>query len=143
LTGDARYLDYGQPSTRTKEMATADDDGVAETHHQEEEGEPFVETAPADDTADLPPQRAEHGAERDNVPKVVRKQNGRYPPRNSLSRPEETHPAAEEPRNTRARRRSSDEQFLTELPEDLFDWPETRREFGSTEPPRDGQSSNE
>lgn len=143
LTGDARYLDHGQPTSRTKETASADEDGVAETHYQEEEGEPFVETASADDTVDLPPRRAEHDAERDNVPKVVRKQNGRYPPRTSLPRPEEVHPAAEGPRNTRARRGASDEQFLPELPEDLFDWPETRREFGSTDHPRDGKSNNE
>ena len=136
LTGDARYLDYAQPITKTKEVATADQDGVAETDRLE--GEPFAAAASADDTVDLPPQP---DAERDNVvPKVVRKQNGRYPPRNRLPHHEEVYPDAEEPRSTRARRKPSDEQFLPELPDDLFDWPETRREFGSTDQrPQDGR----
>jgi hypothetical protein len=50
------------------------------------------------------------------------------------------YPDAEQPRSSRTRRRHSDEQFLPELPADLFDWPETRREFGSTDRPQDGQS---
>ena len=31
----------------------------------------------------------------------------------------------------RARREPLDEHFLPELPDDLFDWPEPRRDFGS------------
>ena len=140
LTGDARYLDYAQPTTKTKEVPTAEEDGVAETHYLEERAEPFVDATSADDTVDLPPPRAEPEAERNNVPKVVRKQNGRYPPRNRPTHPEEAYPTVEEPGVTRARRKPSEGQFLPELPDDLFDWPETRREFGSTERHQDGQS---
>jgi pimeloyl-ACP methyl ester carboxylesterase len=138
LTGDARYLDYAQQTTKTKEAA-ADQDEVAETDYPEGESEPFAAAESADDTVDLPPQP---DAERDNVPKVVRKQNGRYPPRNRLPHREEVYPDVDEPRSNRARRKPSDEQFLPELPDDLFDWPETRREFGSTERPQDGQSED-
>ena len=143
LTGDARYLDYAQPTSKTKEVATAEEGGAAETRYPEERDEPFVDTATADDTVDLPPQHTEPEAGRDNVPKVVRKQNGRYPPRNRLPHPEEAYPSAEEPGGTRARRKPSDEQFLPELPDDLFDWPETRREFGSTERRQDRQSDGQ
>src|SRR5215210_7079169 len=136
LTGDARYLEYAQPTTKTREAAIADQDRVAETDHLEGENEPFTAAASANDTVDLPPQP---DAERDSVPKVVRKQNGRYPPRNRLPDREEVYPDAEQPRSNRARRKPSDEQFLPELPDDLFDWPETRREFGSTERPQDGR----
>jgi hypothetical protein len=66
------------------------------------------------------------------VPKVVRKQNGRYPARNRPTRPEKPYPP-EEPKIARTRREPTDEDFLPELPEDLFDWPETRREFGPGE----------
>ena len=139
LTGDARYLDYVQPITKTRGVTTSDQDEVAETNHLEGEDEPFADTAVADDTVDLPPQP---DAERDSMPKVVRKQNGRYPPRNRLPHREEVYPEAEEPRSSRSRRRPSDEQFLPDLPEDLFDWPETRREFGSAERPQDGRSED-
>jgi hypothetical protein len=45
----------------------------------------------------------------------------------------------------RARREPLDEGFLPELPDDLFDWPETRRDFESRgrrqDDPPDGDSS--
>ena len=43
----------------------------------------------------------------------------------------------------RARREPTDEDFLPELPEDLFEWPETRREFGSRERRQDGSSDGQ
>jgi len=131
LTGDPRYLDYVLPTQETREAATAPDEQPAETHYPPEAGEPPTEApSPSDDTVDLPPRATDLNP--DSVPKVVRKQNGSYPARNRSPRSEEPFPA-EEPRITRARREPADEHFLPELPEDLFDWPETRREFGPSE----------
>ena len=133
LTGDARYLDYVHPVPETE--------GEVETHHagggEEEE---YDTTGPSDDTVDLSPRPTEFEAERDNVPRVVRKRGGRYPAR---IRPQQPYPDAVEEQPTsrgRARRGPSDEDFLPELPDDLFDWPETRREFGSRERRQDGLS---
>jgi hypothetical protein len=133
LTGDARYLDYVHPVPETE--------GEVENHHagggDEEE---YDTTGPSDDTVDLSPRPTEFEAERDNVPRVVRKRGGRYPAR---IRPQQPYPDAVEEQPTsrgRARRGPSDEDFLPELPDDLFDWPETRREFGSRERRQDGLS---
>ena len=138
LTGDARYLDYVQPAAAANEEATGDGDMVAETAYPEGDEEvPSGTISSSDDTVDLTPRPPELDAERDSVPNVVRKQDGRYPARDRSPQPEKSYPAAEEPRVTRARREPSDEHFLPELPDDLFDWPEPRREFGSDEPRRD------
>ena len=130
LTGDPRYLDYVPPTQQEPagEQASETDD-VAEADES---------PAPTDDTVDLPPPATNLDADRDSVPKVVRKQNGRYPARNRLPRPEETL-QAEDPKVNRARREPTDEHFLPDLPEDLFDWPETRREFGPRERRRDDE----
>src|SRR5215203_4558893 len=132
LTGDTRYLDYAHPVPETKEEG--------ETHHagggDEEE---YDTTGPSDDTVDLSPRPTELEPERDNVPRVVRKHGGRYPAR---IRPQ--HPVEEQPTSgDRARREPSDQDFLPELPDDLFDWPETRREFGSRERRQDGLSDGQ
>ena len=117
LTGDPRYLDYipptPAPAATTEQQQPAQANDLAEAQET---------PAPTDDTVDLPPT----AANLDSVPKVVRKQDGRYPARNRPPRPEE-------PKITRPRREPADEDFLPELPEDLFDWPETRREFGPGE----------
>jgi pimeloyl-ACP methyl ester carboxylesterase len=135
LTGDARYLDYAHPVPETKEEG--------ETHHagggDEEE---YDTTGPSDDTVDLSPRPTELESERDNVPRVVRKHGGRYPAR---IRPQQPYPEPDEEQPTsggRARREPSDEDYLPELPDDLFDWPETRREFGSSERRQDGLSDD-
>jgi pimeloyl-ACP methyl ester carboxylesterase len=134
LTGDARYLDYVHPAPETKEED--------ETHSVDETGEaqPSTDaTGPADDTVDLSPRPTMSEAERDDVPRVVRKQGGRYPARVP---PPQTYPdVVEEPPTPggRARREPADEDFLPELPEDLFDWPEIRREFGSRERRQDDE----
>jgi pimeloyl-ACP methyl ester carboxylesterase len=134
LTGDTRYLDYVHPTPGTTEEVVDDEEVVVETHDPEgAEEEPTHVGASSDDTADLGPRPEEPDAERDSVPTVVRKQNGRYPARKRSTVPKETHPDAERPRATRTRREPSNEHLLPELPEDLFDWPETRREFGTGE----------
>jgi hypothetical protein len=135
LTGDARYLDYVHPVPETEEEV--------ETHHagggDEEE---YDTTGPSDDTVDLSPRPTEPEPERENVPRVVRKHGGRYPAR---IRPQQPYPEPVEEQPTsggRARREPSDEDYLPELPDDLFDWPETRREFGSSERRQDGLSDD-
>jgi pimeloyl-ACP methyl ester carboxylesterase len=150
LTGDARYLDYVQPAAETVEEAA--DYEEEETEYLEVDDEahpPTAATDSSDDTVDLTPRRTEQDAERDNVPRVVRKHEGRYPARDRNSRPQEEHSDGVEEHPTsgrRARREPSDEDFLPELPDDLFDWPETQREFGSRERrqngPSDGQRDN-
>ena len=128
LTGDARYLDYVHPVAETKE-------GV-ETDHAEGGEEDDATPDRSDDTVDLSPHPTELEPERDNVPRVVRKHGGRYPARDRPQQPPEAYPDAveEQPASgDRARREPLDEDFLPELPDDLFDWPETRRDFGSRE----------
>ena len=137
LTGDARYLDYVQPAN---EM-----DDVSETHHVEEEASTHS-AGPSDDTVDLSPRPTELDAVRDNVPRVVRKHGGRYPARIPPPQsPAASEYAVEEPPTSggRAGREPSDEDFLPELPDDLFDWPETRREFGSSERHQHGLSEGQ
>jgi pimeloyl-ACP methyl ester carboxylesterase len=134
LTGDARYLDFVHPAPQTGE--------VTETHSGEEGEEASAYTAgPSDDTVDLSPRPTEFDAARDNLPRVVRKQGGRYPARIRPTQPADEHQGTIEESPTlggRARREpSASEDFLTELPDELFDWPETRREFGSRKPRQD------
>jgi hypothetical protein len=132
LTGDARYLDYVHPVAETNEEV--------ETYHAEGgDEEDSATTGPSDDTEDLSPRPTGLEHERDNVPRVVRKHGGRYPAR---IRPQQPYRVEEQPTpGDRARRESSDEDFLPELPDDLFDWPETRREFGSRERRQDDDTS--
>ena len=135
LTGDARYLDYVHPVTETNE--------VVETHQVEGGEEEYATTDPSDDTVDLSPPPTELEPERDSAPRVVRKRGGRYPAR---SRPQQPHaePVEEQPTSgDRARREPSDEDVLPDLPDDLFDWPETRREFGPRERRQDGISDGQ
>jgi pimeloyl-ACP methyl ester carboxylesterase len=134
LTGDARYLDYVHPVAETNEEV--------EAHHAEGgDEEDYATTGPSDDTEDLSPHPTGPEPERDNVPRVVRKHGGRYPAR---IRPQQPYPVEEQPTSgDPARRESSDEDFLPELPDDLFDWPETRREFGSRERRQDGPSDGQ
>jgi pimeloyl-ACP methyl ester carboxylesterase len=145
LTGDARYLDYVHPAP-AEEVAEFEEE---EAHYQDDGDEVPASTATtgsSDDTVDLTPRRAELDAERENVVRVVRKHEGRYPARNRSSQPPETSSdgAGERPASGhRTRREPPDEDFLPELPDDLFDWPETRREFGTSERRRDGSSDGQ
>jgi pimeloyl-ACP methyl ester carboxylesterase len=140
LTGDARYLDYVHRVPETNEEV--------ETHHagggDEEEHDT---TGPSDDTVDLSPRPTELEPERDNLPRVVRKHGGRYPARDrSPQQPPEAYSDAVEEQRTsggQTRGEPSDEDFLPELPDDLFDWPETRRDFGSRGRRQDGLSDGQ
>jgi pimeloyl-ACP methyl ester carboxylesterase len=130
LTGDARYLDYVHPVQEAQEEV--------ETNHVESGEEEYAITGPSDDTVDLGPRPTE--PERDNVPRVVRKHGGKYPARIRPQRPPD--PVEEQPMSGGPTRREPlDEDFLPELPEDLFDWPERRREFESRERRQDDDTS--
>ena len=139
LTGDARYLDYAHPASQKDEDAAGYEEEDAETHYMEE-GEAYPSTTDSsDDTVDLTPRSMQPEARRANVPNVVRKHEGRYPAR-IARHPEASADGVEERSGSRARTRREppDEDFLPELPDDLFDWPETRREFGTRERQGDG-----
>jgi pimeloyl-ACP methyl ester carboxylesterase len=132
LTGDARYLDYAHPAQETREEV--------ETDQIESGEEEYAITGPSEDTVELSPRPTELEPERNNVPRVVRKHGGKYPARIRPQRPPD--PVEEQPASgDRARREPSDEDFLPDLPDDLFDWPEPRREFGTRERRQDDDTS--
>jgi pimeloyl-ACP methyl ester carboxylesterase len=136
LTGDARYLDFVHPVAETVEGGEIDQVEGGEEGH--------AAPGPSDATVDLSPRPTELEPERDNVPRVVRKHGGRYPARDRPQQPPEAYPDAveEQPASGgRARREPLDEDFLPELPDDLFDWPEPRRDFGSRERRQDDDAS--
>src|SRR5829696_7906719 len=138
LTGDARYLDYVHPVAETKVEAESD--------YVDEGGETYPSTditGPSDDTVDLSARPTVFDAERDNLPRVVRKHGGKYPAR--IPPPQAYSDTAQEPPapGSKDRRESSGEDFLSELPPDLFDWPEAQREFGSRARPEDTLSDGQ
>jgi pimeloyl-ACP methyl ester carboxylesterase len=120
LTGDPRYLDYIPPTPTTDQQQSEDTPDGAEP-----EESPAETPTPTEDTKDFPPSATD--LDRDSAPKVVRKQDGIYPARTRPPRPEDPYPD-EPPRTTRPKREPTDNHFLPELPDDLFDWPEPRRE---------------
>jgi hypothetical protein len=140
LTGDARYLDY-------VEEASGAEEEDAEYLQEGEEAYPSADaTGSSDDTVDLAQRRTEPEAARDSVPIVVRRQGGRYPARDRRSRPPDASEFASGEHSSsgeQTRRETSDEDFLPDLPDDLFDWPETQREFGPRERRQDGSSDGQ
>jgi pimeloyl-ACP methyl ester carboxylesterase len=143
LTGDSRYLDYGESASRVneEEVEYAEDAGFAE--EDDEAAPPAGLTGPSEGAAPPTPDDAER---REDLPNVVRKQGDRYPARNRAAGPGPSDPPSDDgaeddqrPRS-RARHAPSDEDFIPQLPDDLFDWPEARREFRPREWPRTGSS---
>ena len=124
LTGDPRYLDYIPPTPAT--VPTTEQQRPEDTADgAEPEESPTEAPIPTDDTKDFPPSATD--LDRYSAPKVVRKQDGIYPARTRPPRPADPYPD-EAPGTTRRRREPTDDHFLPELPDDLFDWPEPRRE---------------
>ena len=159
LTGDARYLEYVEAPTAAEE-----DDGHVEGDEEApdapdtgSETEPRAGLfEPADDTTDLAPQREEPdagGGRVEELPNVVRRREGRFPPRNSGPEPEVPDSSFGDGvegrrRPPRAGRASPDEDLIPELPEELFDWPEPRDEFryggrSRRRPPEDGENGHD
>ena len=146
LTGDARYLDQVESSHTTaeenEEAQPSDDPATDLPPHAEGTTVPPDEAPSTDDTADLTreypvsdevpadevpaDEGPADGAPADKArPKVHRKREGTYeadgrepPPPGSPSDHFEN----------RRRRAASSEDLIPELPEDLFNWPEPRRE---------------
>jgi pimeloyl-ACP methyl ester carboxylesterase len=161
LTGDARYLDYAEAHPETEEGVEYVEDKYAE----EAEEVPFARddeapqhpasAEPPEETTDLGSQRPETdhdfeaddnvGAERrEERPNVFRKRGGRYSSRDEAEEPEQPGTSLgdgiegdERPRS-RPRRTSPDKDFIPQVPEDLFDWPEPRDKFRTGERPRTG-----
>jgi pimeloyl-ACP methyl ester carboxylesterase len=148
LTGDARYLDYAEVASRTDEE---------EVEYAEEVDSDFTEeddaaSAPADQAgssegATEPAPQPDDAGGHEDLPNVVRKQGDIYPARNRAAEPETSDPpsgdGAEDDQRPRSRagHTPSEEDFIPQLPEDLFDWPEARGEFHPRErPPRTGSS---
>ena len=88
-----------------------------------------------DDTADLTAEypvqdpSPDPSPETNGPPRVHRKRGGSYPAgeNNEPPRPQDQEPPEERPRD-RERRATSADDPIPELPADLFDWPEPRRE---------------
>ncbi|MDQ4129060.1 MAG: alpha/beta fold hydrolase, partial [Actinomycetota bacterium] len=147
LTGDARYLDFVQRASAAEDEQAGEG---PETRYLGEDAQAHTADPdePSDDTADLmTPYRPEiDGAEPEgeDPTNVVRKRSGGYPPRNRGPRAPEDYPngvpgeGVEEdytegrpPFRDRGARATSGDDFIPELPGDLFDWPEAPREFGA------------
>ena len=143
LTGDARYLDYAEAASRVdeEEVEYAEDTGFDE--EDDEAAPPAGLAGSSEGAADPTPDDA---GGREDLPNVVRKQGDRYPARNKAAGPGPSDlpsdDGAEDDQRPRSRagRVPSDEDFIPQLPEDLFDWPEARREFRPHEWPRTGSS---
>ena len=114
------------PATGCSSSPASEQPQVEEVPDQAEPEAAPVDIAPVpppvDDTSDLPP--AAPDLDRAGGPKVVRKRNGVYPARTRPPGPDGPYPIEE----TSQRRKPSDDHFLTDLPDDLFNWPERRRE---------------
>jgi hypothetical protein len=147
LTGDARYLDYAEVASRTdeEEAEYAEDVDSDLTEEDDVASEPADVAGSSEGAPDPAPQPDDAGGHED-LPNVVRKQGDRYPARNRSAEPEPSDPpfgdGAEDDQRPRSRagRTPSEENFIPELPEDLFDWPEARGEFHPRERPRTGSS---
>jgi pimeloyl-ACP methyl ester carboxylesterase len=147
LTGDARYLDYAEVASRTdeEEAEYAEDVDSDLTEEDDVASEPADVAGSSEGAPDLAPQPDDAGGHED-LPNVVRKQGDRYPARNRSAEPEPSDPpsgdGAEDDQRPRSRagRTPSEEDFIPELPEDLFDWPEARGESHPRERPRTGSS---
>ena len=140
LTGDARYLDQvesSRPIAEEDEEAQPSDDPATDLPpHEGETTAPPDEAPSTDDTADLtreypvsdsvPPDEApaDEAPADEARPKVHRKREGTYEAdsREPLSGSPSDHS------ENRRRRAAPSEDLIPELPEDLFNWPEPRRE---------------
>ena len=142
LTGDARYLDYVETVPETdeeaEEVGATKETEIQAPPEDPETGETPEPTQPPavrdeDDTADITLEDPEPQPEPEvhEPPKIVRKRDGRYPARTDGARPFQDGTGNHRRPGGRPRRSASGEDAIPELPADLFDWPEPRRESGS------------
>lgn len=138
LTGDVRYLDQSAPLS-DDEMEDLPEEGqdlpFAENgddlQHAEAHGD-------VDDTADLTAEYPieEVHPEPNGPPKIHRKRDGSYPAEASDGQRPSPEPSDERLRD-RERRTTSADDPIPELPADLFDWPEPRRQPRRSQRPED------
>ena len=135
LTGDARYLDQVEsPRATAEEGEEIEEDENPEADAPPRDGE-VAEPPHADDTADLTveyPVSEEPPV--DDAPKVHRKRGGTY---EADGRDPQAPQEAPRDRFESRRRATSPEDPIPELPADLFDWPEPRREARPRPPKHD------
>ena len=132
LTGDARYLDQSAPLPDSDGEDLPDDDEALP--FSEDDLRPIDPHGDPDDTADLtaeyPIPDVPPGP--NGPPKIHRKRDGLYPAEDRDG--QRPAPETSEGRfRDRDRRATSADDPIPELPADLFDWPEPRRQ------PRRGQ----
>jgi pimeloyl-ACP methyl ester carboxylesterase len=132
LTGDARYLDYAEAASTTEVEEVEYDEGVGASSPDEDAAPRADVAGSSEDAPDLAPERANPETERsEEPPNIIRKQGGRYPARNRATEPEPPGPpsgdGAEDEHRPRShvRRTPSNEDVIPQLPEDLFEWPQT------------------
>jgi pimeloyl-ACP methyl ester carboxylesterase len=137
LTGDARYLDHAEPSRPTAEVGEETEPG----EDPEPGAPPHGGEGAADDTTDRTREYpVPEEPTMDEGPKVHRKREGIYRATNR----EEPQAPPEAPRDrfkNRRRRATSPDDPIPELPADLFDWPEPRREARPRLPEDEGPHS--
>jgi pimeloyl-ACP methyl ester carboxylesterase len=145
FTGDTRYLDYAEAASTPEEEEVEYADDVASGLTEEDDAAPARADLAAEGATD-PALQPEDAEGREGPPNVVRKQGGRYPARNRGTAPEPpdtpSGDGVEDYRRPRSRagRTPSDEDFIPQLPDDLFDWPEARGGFHPREWPRTASS---
>jgi pimeloyl-ACP methyl ester carboxylesterase len=147
LTGDARYLDYAEAASRTEEEEVEYAEDVDSDFTEEDDAaSAHADLAGSSEGATDPAPQPDDAEGHEDLPNVVRKQGDRYPARNREAEPEPPDPpsgdGAEDDQRPRSRAGHAppDEDFIPQLPEDLFDWPEARGEFRPREWPRTGSS---
>jgi hypothetical protein len=147
LTGDTRYLDYAEVASRTDEEEVEYAEDVDSDFAEEDDAaSASADLAGSSEGATDPAPQPDDAGGHEDLPNVVRKQGDRYPARNRAAEPEASDApsgdGAEDDQRPRSRagHTPSEEDFIPQLPEDLFDWPEARGEFHPRERPRTGSS---
>ena len=144
LTGDARYLDYAEaPSEAEAEVGYVEDAEADALARDGEATQPPDLTARPEETSGLSSQPTDpddfEPEPREERPNVIRKWGGSNPSGDGEAAPERSDApsadGAEGEQTPRSRpRRTSPEDVIPQLPEDLFDWPEPRGEFRRERP---------
>ena len=129
LTGDARYLDQSTPPVTDEEDLAEDDREELPFSEEDEELRPADPQAGPDDTSDLTVEYPieDVAPEPNGPPRIHRKRDGTYAAEAHDGQAPDQAEDEERPRG-RTRRATSGEGPIPELPADLFDWPEPRRE---------------
>lgn len=159
LTGDTRYLDYVEETREYDEDLEAEDvegEDIVVSGGPDPTPATAPDTVPSDarpEPEDVLPERSPDNGEAkpsEAPPNIIRKQGGRYPGRGRGAFPpgsygngvERRAEPGETPRNVSGDERAgrserSGKGSIPEVPDDLFDWPEPRRDFRSRGRARD------